>query len=228
MTAGATWPMRSASAAFDRTSCSSPSTRSSNARTSAPGTLRDYVRADAPSRGVLSVGTVRCDVIPTDRRCSRADLAAVVLGDDDARRAWSSAHWSVGPGLNRVGLAGSLDLLGASPGCWMPTNIVRSSGVTKTPVISQTLGPTGGRSCLLRRRVGGQHLVVAEAGVRTGVDRAARYVGLDPGTTGTRRSSTTSSSITRAVVHRPSPPRSSRRRSRRTAMVPSTGRITAR
>ncbi len=31
---------------------------------------------------------------------------------------------------------------GASPGCWMPTNIVRSSGVTNTPVISATLGPT--------------------------------------------------------------------------------------
>ena len=53
--------------------------------------------------------------------------------------------------LNAFGLAGSfrtsleLGRSGVSPGCWMPTNIVRSSGVTVTPVISHCLGPTRNR-----------------------------------------------------------------------------------
>ena len=43
-------------------------------------------------------------------------------------------------------LCGQL-LLGApavpfSPGCWMPTNSVRPSGVLSTPVISHSFGPT--------------------------------------------------------------------------------------
>ena len=40
------------------------------------------------------------------------------------------------------GFAGLPSPLGGSPGCWMPTNIVFSSGVTNTPVISQAAGPT--------------------------------------------------------------------------------------
>ena len=66
------------------------------------------------------------------------------------------------------------------PGCWMPTNIVRSSGVTNTPVISQTFGPTRNRRVSRGGRVGAEHLVVAEAGVGAGVDGAAGHVGLDP------------------------------------------------
>src|SRR5687767_284272 len=46
-----------------------------------------------------------------------------------------------GQELKRFGFAGSFVPVGASPGCWMPTNIVLSSGVTNTPVISHTFGP---------------------------------------------------------------------------------------
>jgi 5-methyltetrahydrofolate--homocysteine methyltransferase len=46
-----------------------------------------------------------------------------------------------GQELKRFGSAGLLAPVGASPGCWMPTNIVRRSSVTHTPVTSQMFGP---------------------------------------------------------------------------------------
>ena len=62
----------------------------------------------------------------------------------------------------------------------MPTNIVFSSGVTNTPVISHCLGPNQEAANLAGRRIGAQHLVVAEAGIVARVDRRGRHVGLDP------------------------------------------------
>jgi hypothetical protein len=50
-----------------------------------------------------------------------------------------------GQELYRFGLAGSFAPVVASPGCWMPTNMVVSSGVTNTPVTSHCLGPTRNR-----------------------------------------------------------------------------------
>lgn len=47
-----------------------------------------------------------------------------------------------GQALNAVGCAGSVNSLIGSLGCWMPTNIVRSSGVSNTPEISHWFGPT--------------------------------------------------------------------------------------
>src|SRR5262245_33964451 len=45
--------------------------------------------------------------------------------------------------LRNFGLVGSVGKSsGSSPGCWIPTNIVFSSGVVNTPVISHCLGPT--------------------------------------------------------------------------------------
>ena len=48
-----------------------------------------------------------------------------------------------GQELNSLGLAGLPGLSsGRSPGCWIPTNMACSSGVTTTPVISHCRGPT--------------------------------------------------------------------------------------
>src|SRR5262245_50924140 len=62
-----------------------------------------------------------------------------------------------GQELYCFGFAGSFEPDGASPGCWMPTNIVRSSGVTKTPVISQEFGPT--RKRRVSRERGSAHSI---------------------------------------------------------------------
>lgn len=46
-------------------------------------------------------------------------------------------HWLAGQLENSVGLAA----VDSSPGCWMPTNMVRPSGVMVTSVTSQLRGP---------------------------------------------------------------------------------------
>ena len=98
---------------------------------------RPHARYDASDRSLEGLG----DQLPISPPSS-----LVITMHAERWRAPSSPS---GHELYALGFAGSLRTSdeegrsGVSPGCWMPTNNVFSSGVAKTPVISHCRGPRG-------------------------------------------------------------------------------------